>query len=281
MQSRSGISRSCHGANEVLPQTPFNFFDSLLESPIFAMTRDSDHNTSPSQIPLINLSSETERINTDIDHQHGRKPLHWFGLSTLRRLIFRFRYSRVGDYTSRGTNIFNKAVSLFDFNEIPFPPLDKKTDPGKEWIKGVLLCALSSSVVLAINVILAIIAIVIAYTRSSDSDTHLDYAELYRGSCSITNGWTTGMHLVINFLSTILLAASNYSMQCLSAPSRTDIDRAHSKRTWLDIGVVSARNLWVMDARRKLLWMILFISSVPVHMMLVCLFMGTITAAIN
>lgn len=252
-----------------------------LASPIFAMTRHSEHNTSSSQPPLINLSSETERVNTEIDHQHSRKSLQWLSLSTPRRLLFRVRYSRLRDYTTQGTNIFHKAKSLVDLNQIPLPLLDKETDPEKGWIKGVMLCAWGSSAILALNVILAIIAIIIAYTRSSDSDTHFEYAELYRGSCSITNGWTTGMHLVINFFSTILLAASNYSMQCLSAPSRADIDRAHSNRTWLDIGVFSARNLWAMDGRRKLLWMILFISSVPVHMMLVCPFMGTITAAIN
>ncbi|PKY00531.1 hypothetical protein P168DRAFT_224540, partial [Aspergillus campestris IBT 28561] len=185
----------------------------------------------------------------------------------LRRLIFRIRYSRLRDYTPRGTNILHKAESLVNLNRIPLPLLDKETDPGQEWIKGVLLCAWGCSAILALNVILAIIAIVVAYKRPSYSDRHFEYAELYRGSCSTTNGWTTGMHLVINVLSTALLAASNYSMQCLSAPSRADIDQAHSKRTWLDIGVFSARNLWAMDARRKLLWVILFISSVPVHMM--------------
>lgn len=246
------------------------------------MACHSKHNTSLSQIPLIDLpTSETEEINGESDHQHSHKSRQWFNLSTLRRFVFQVRYSRLRDYTSKGTNILHKAKSLVNLNRIPLPLLGKDTDPGQEWIKGILLCAWGSSAILALNVILAVIAIALAYTRPSGSDTRFEYAELYRGSCRITNGWTTGMHLVINVLSTALLAASNYSMQCLSAPSRADIDRAHSKRTWLDIGVFSARNLWAMDVKRKILWIILFISSVPVHMMLVCLSMGIVIAAIN
>lgn len=38
------------------------------------------------------------------------------------------------------------------------------------------------------------------------------------------------MHIIINILSTALLAASNYVMQCLSAPTRPDVNEAHTQR---------------------------------------------------
>ncbi|KAK2765090.1 hypothetical protein FQN54_008789 [Arachnomyces sp. PD_36] len=44
-----------------------------------------------------------------------------------------------------------------------------------------------------------------------------------------------GLHLVINVLSTVILAATNYCMQCLGAPARADIDKAHAQRRWLEI----------------------------------------------
>ncbi|OJJ82358.1 uncharacterized protein ASPGLDRAFT_531052 [Aspergillus glaucus CBS 516.65] len=53
----------------------------------------------------------------------------------------------------------------------------------------------------------------------------------------------TGAHLVINILSTLMLAGSNFTMQCLCAPTRKDLDRAHQSNRWLDIGAPSIRNL--------------------------------------
>lgn len=75
------------------------------------------------------------------------------------------------------------------------------------------------------------------------------------------------MHIIINILSTALLAASNYVMQCLSAPTRPDVNEAHTQRKWVDIGTFSIRNFGIMDTKRKFLWVLLFISSFPIHMM--------------
>ncbi|KAL2129741.1 hypothetical protein VTI74DRAFT_7388 [Chaetomium olivicolor] len=46
-------------------------------------------------------------------------------------------------------------------------------------------------------------------------------------SCAKSKDINTGIHVVINVLSTILLAGSHYCMQCLSAPTREQIDQAH------------------------------------------------------
>ncbi|KAL3303890.1 hypothetical protein RB213_015994 [Colletotrichum asianum] len=49
--------------------------------------------------------------------------------------------------------------------------------------------------------------------------------------------------LAINIMSTLLLGARNSCAQLLSSPSRRDIDIAHIKGKWLDVGVPSVRNL--------------------------------------
>ena len=86
------------------------------------------------------------------------------------------------------------------------------------------------------------------------------------GDCDETKRLDLWLHLPINILSTLLLGASNYSMQCLCAPTRQDVDDAHRQNTWMDIGVPSVRNIFRISWPRKILWCFLFFSSVPQHL---------------
>ncbi|KAK5070204.1 hypothetical protein LTR51_007901 [Lithohypha guttulata] len=74
-------------------------------------------------------------------------------------------------------------------------------------------------------------------------------------------------HIGINAISTLLLSASNYAMQCFAAPTRADIDRAHQVGKWLDIGVPSLRNLRHIPRRKTLLWWMLALSSLPIYLL--------------
>lgn len=125
---------------------------------------------------------------------------------------------------------------------------------------GVLWCAGAAALVLIINVILTIWAV----AKSGVQD---GLGTLYDGSCKRTASLTFWIHLAINILSTLLLGASNYSMQCLSSPTRSEIDKAHSQGTWLDIGVPSVRNLRRLSRTRIILWWLLAISSIPLHLL--------------
>lgn len=93
------------------------------------------------------------------------------------------------------------------------------------------------------------------------------FSTVYTGDCSKMKEINMATNLVINILSTILLAASNNGMQCLSAPTRKDIDGAHRKGTWLDIGVSSLRNLKHISSWRVILWTCLGLSSIPLHLL--------------
>ncbi|KAM5481355.1 hypothetical protein McanCB56680_004255 [Microsporum canis] len=90
---------------------------------------------------------------------------------------------------------------------------------------------------------------------------------LYDGDCDRVHGLSIGLHLVINIFSTLLLSSSNYTMQCLSAPTRVDIDQAHKKLKWLDVGISSVRNFRQISWNRSALWAILVFSSLPLHLM--------------
>lgn len=90
---------------------------------------------------------------------------------------------------------------------------------------------------------------------------------LYEGSCTTSDRLNTFMHLGINILSTILLATSNYAIQCLSAPTRPEIDEAHSNQQWLDVGIVSVRNMSRLPTAKIYLWWLLMLSSLPIHLL--------------
>ena len=125
---------------------------------------------------------------------------------------------------------------------------------------GVLCCAVLAAVVLIINLIFTIWAV-------SSSGVQNGLGTLQDGSCKRTATLTFWIHLAINILSTLLLGASNYSMQCLSSPTRDEIDKAHGQGVWLDIGVPSVRNLRRLSTTRIVLWWLLAVSSVPLHLL--------------
>lgn len=87
------------------------------------------------------------------------------------------------------------------------------------------------------------------------------------GSAARISKLTTTYHILINVLSTDLLTSSSYCMQLLSAPARHDIDEAHAKEIWLDIGILSFRNLNYIPRRRAVLWVLLATSSLPLHLL--------------
>ncbi|PYI08291.1 hypothetical protein BO78DRAFT_74851 [Aspergillus sclerotiicarbonarius CBS 121057] len=90
---------------------------------------------------------------------------------------------------------------------------------------------------------------------------------MYEGSCALTKRWNLAIHLIINVLSTAILAASNYCMQSLVAPSREEVDKYHAQKRRLDIGVPSIRNLSAVGRYRTVLWFVLLITATPFHLL--------------
>lgn len=93
---------------------------------------------------------------------------------------------------------------------------------------------------------------------------------LFEGDCHYVEQAAVWLHVAINVLSSLLLSASNYTMQTLCSPTREEVDRAHAKGDWVDIGTPSFRNIWGrISKRRTLMWWILGLSSVPIHLLYV------------
>ncbi|PVI03995.1 hypothetical protein DM02DRAFT_669382 [Periconia macrospinosa] len=137
------------------------------------------------------------------------------------------------------------------------------------WRGGFLACIAVTAIVLLLNVMLAIVAV-------TTWDPVNGIATIYTGNCSVSSRWTMAMHLLINFLSSLLLGASNYCMQRLAAPTRAEIDKAHRRKKWLDIGMPSIRNLLSISKGRVVLWALIGLSSVPLHFLYNSVIFGTV-----
>jgi len=132
------------------------------------------------------------------------------------------------------------------------------------WHTGVLACATSVGIVLLINVSLTIYA-----ATNPKYNMEGGIGTLYEGSCDKSRNIGLWLHLGINALSTMLLSGSNYAQQCLAAPTRREIDAAHARRRWMDIGVPSIRNLFRIKLERMILWVAIGITSIPLHLLYV------------
>jgi hypothetical protein len=150
-------------------------------------------------------------------------------------------------------------------------PKDRRVPKKSVWVKKkalgwrftIINGAILSCIVFALN----LTATIIAHNRGTIENGHSYGKTLYQGDCKKVKNLSITAHLFINLLSTILLSASNYAMQCLSAPTREEVDQAHAKSMWLDIGVLSMRNLRNISRKRAVLCMLLGLSSLPLHLL--------------
>ena len=125
---------------------------------------------------------------------------------------------------------------------------------------GMHICAGSAGTAVLINLTLTIWA-------WKSFGVHDGFGTIQHGQCARTRKLSLWFHFAINVFGTALLSASNYIMQCLSFSTRQDIDKAHARNQWLDIGVPSIRNLRRITRNRIVLWWLLAFSSLPLHLM--------------
>lgn len=98
-------------------------------------------------------------------------------------------------------------------------------------------------------------------------DSQAGVGLLHQGDCTTVGNLNLWIHLLINLLSTSMLSASNYCMQLQAAPTRKNVQDAHRAGKWVDIGVPSLRNLWLISPWRRLSWFVLAFSSLPIHLL--------------
>ncbi|KAK1544158.1 hypothetical protein CPAR01_04791 [Colletotrichum paranaense] len=138
--------------------------------------------------------------------------------------------------------------------------------PRSRWRRSALVFAAAALLTFIINLSF----VIWATTHSSDDPSGVvrpGIGIIASGECQRIKSWNTGAHVAINIISTVLLAGSNYCMQCLIAPTRKEIDAAHAENDWLDVGIPSIRNFWRIAWKRKIVWSLLAMSSFPLHLL--------------
>jgi hypothetical protein len=156
----------------------------------------------------------------------------------------------------RDKETWKSRTSLNTTRSSPTPSKRKILQHG--WRFGAINCAFSVTVVFLFNFIV---------TAWGTAHKNAGEEVIFSDDCHKVSKLNSWLHLLINLLSTILLSASNYCMQCLSAPTRSEVDLAHARGSWLDIGIPSTRNLRFISRKRAIVWALLGLSSLPLHLL--------------
>ncbi|CAN9355353.1 unnamed protein product [Alternaria alternata] len=77
----------------------------------------------------------------------------------------------------------------------------------------------------------------------------------------------TVLHLIVNAVSSAVLASSNFFSQVLSSPSRAEVDVSHARGRSLDVGVLSWRNALGLSPFKTVAWVALLVTSLPLHLL--------------
>lgn len=151
-----------------------------------------------------------------------------------------------------------------------FSPWLPKLDPEHPCAKTFLTRVSNRETALCIQQLMAALVLVanIALTAWAQArfGNQSGIGTLFLGSCVTARRLSVWLHLLINILSTLLLGASNYCMQLLVAPTRHEVNRAHERFFWLDIGTPSVRNLQKIARISVLTWLCLGLSSALLHL---------------
>ena len=141
-----------------------------------------------------------------------------------------------------------------------FRKVGKWIERTHSYIVGTTGCAIVTGSVCFINIAL-----------TTWAKTHFPvrggFGTIQEGSCAKSKNLGFWLHLIINALGTMILGASNYTMQCLSSPTRKEVDKAHARKHRLDIGVPGVRNLLRISRFRATLWLLLALTSLPLHLL--------------
>jgi hypothetical protein len=129
------------------------------------------------------------------------------------------------------------------------------------WRGGVLACV----VLVACCVLIEIALLVVAVKLNSPQN---GLGTLYRGSCARVKNLSNCLPIPLNVLGTITLSSSNYVMQTLNAPNRQEIEKAHQSACFLNVGISSPSNLRHTSRLKRTLYVLLALSTVPIHLVL-------------
>jgi hypothetical protein len=143
------------------------------------------------------------------------------------------------------------------------------------WRMGTMLCCCAVVICIIVEAALLIWA---AKMSIGGTESGL----LYQGSCAKVKSMALWLLLPLNIAGTVLIGTSNYLMQVMAAPNRSEINEAHRFAQAVAIGGTSFRDLiqWSGGGKpRKAIWWLLGLSSLPIHLLLNSAIYGSVQAS--
>lgn len=147
-----------------------------------------------------------------------------------------------------------------------FPEIDPEDSRALTWSKRLSQRGTALLIQMAIATTVLIFNVSLTTYALRKYNVLDSFGDIYQGDCNLVKRYNVLIHLGINVASTLLLSSSNYCAQLLVAPTRSEVDAAHEKGDWLDIGIPSLRNLRRISPKRKAAWILLIISSILLHL---------------
>ena len=126
-----------------------------------------------------------------------------------------------------------------------------------EWQKTpIILCSIS-----------AVILVILCVTLITWSSIHglQNVIDLFKGECIVASKKTFILRTVITLVLFLVTLSSDLFLRLILAPLPDDIRKAHRKTGWLDIGVNSWNNLKHVNWWRRVFWLLILLSSVPIQ----------------
>ncbi|KAB5554515.1 hypothetical protein GE09DRAFT_964056 [Coniochaeta sp. 2T2.1] len=124
---------------------------------------------------------------------------------------------------------------------------------------------------IALNVLLGLMILVAGFVcliyAAGKVSLSTNESVIFSGSCTTAKSINTGVHALINVFVVVLVAGGNYVFQVLSSPTRDEVDAAHAKKKWLDIGIPSFRNLARISRGRAFLAILMLLVAVATQIM--------------
>ena len=163
---------------------------------------------------------------------------------------------------SSGTKAwFHRVILRSGSGYSPVAHTRASRDHSRGWRVAALVSCVAVGVVLLFNIIVTVYA-VITYPPNGDGIGQFDST-----NCDEVRNNNIVLHIGLNIVATILVGASNYNMQCLTAPTREEINKRHETDSSLDIGIQSVRNLRYLPRWKVILWASLLLSTLPLHLL--------------
>ncbi|RYO75614.1 hypothetical protein DL766_004240 [Monosporascus sp. MC13-8B] len=127
------------------------------------------------------------------------------------------------------------------------------------WRGRIIRLAVFSTLVWLLNI--AVYAVL--FIRS---DIKFGSGVLMDSSCVTVERANTLIHVALNIVTSLMLSASTLAMDSLCCPTRAEVDNAHAKKRSLHIGGLSLRNFRFISKSRSILWILLWVTSIPLHL---------------